>query len=90
MNKNKLISFIKKEQKEKNKKQILSACKAYDYLKQHKHKKYKDGKQSYIINNHICFCTYMDLQYGILEFMALDYTANIGTEYAGETLRIEF
>ena len=90
MNKAGLISFIKNDNKDKLNKQIASACKAYDYLKKHKHKRHKNGNQSYMINNCVCFCTYMDLRCGILEFMPLSMNDNIGTQWAGDTLRLVF
>jgi len=90
MNKKELIKTLKCENKKSLNKQIKTTIAAYDYLKKHKCKKEWDGRVTYIINDHLCACTHMNLRQGELEFMPFSVVDNIGTPYAGGTLKLEF
>lgn len=86
-----IISVIKKENRERQKRQLDSISKAYDYMLEHEHRyDYGADMQIYLINGNECICNRYDFRYGELEFTPLDSTSNIGTEHNGGRLMLEF
>ena len=94
MNKKELLKTLKQAHNERRDKALIAAEKMYDWLKDKRcGKEYLTGTRHepcYFIEGHNAVVTYLNYRTAIVELTPFSAQADIGTGYAGGTLRMDF
>lgn len=92
MNKKELLKTLKQEHNERRDNALIAAEKMYDWLEERKciDTTYEHEDLTYCIEGYKAVATYLDYRIAVVELTPLSARVDIGTGYAGGTLRMDF